>query len=360
MAKNERKNKFLLMRYPLYLLLSSIIFVTSCSANALDYNNYNIYNDEDELALSKRELNNIYNELSFRFGITVDEISDEYLLLSAILKNNNLSIDEQNTILGFTQLIRENPYINKKEAYSSLMKVDYNYISNSDSDVNGKYSFSKERVDIYNEDSQLNTFKHETIHVLFHNKITDKLPKFFAEGMTELLENEYFTSDPYLEEESYPYNVIIVKMLCELTSSDTVLKSFSTGNMDYIYKDISKFSNYSVNDIEKYFSKLDKLFKEIDSDKKIKSSDYSDLIIFFDDLYASKLENDSFDDLQYNYLYTIFNGIFSEKKYIKYFEFLEKFGVSTKIYFNSKYIDEDYSFEPYEGYYSSDIKVKTI
>ena len=90
----------------------------------------------------------------------------------------------------FIDIIKDNPYIDREEAYHSLRNVEvsrkcrhYMY----DKSIQGVYSHELENIGIFEEDKENLILIHEGIHCIFCNEKTNDLPKYFKEGMTELL-----------------------------------------------------------------------------------------------------------------------------------------------------------------------------
>ena len=294
------------------------------------------------LAISPDELNEITLSLENALGITIDEeFKDEYALLYAVLENDCLSEDEKNIFYGFIDIIKDNPYINREEAYHSLRNVDVLYKCRPyyyDKTVQGAYSYERESIGIFEEDENHMILKHEGIHTIFCSEKTAGLPRYFKEGMTELLVNEYFESKPFVELVNYPFEIAGVKILCEVTSPDTVLKAFSLGDMDIIAQDIAAFTG-----------DIDGARKALDSFAKIYLKHYGELeeeliyeeivnecIPLFRGIVTSKYKQEDANRVSYFYNEILLGNIFYDGAYDKYVDDLVEFGSDHKVYFSSK------------------------
>ena len=161
--------------------------------------------------------------------------------------------------------------------------------------------------------------------------------------MTELLNNEYFSDDPFLELSNYPFEVAAVRMLCELTSPDVVLKAYTLGDMKFISEDLAKKCASSIEEADEALNNLDltlQAFKSFDDDEMKKARGYfAEATVYFDKV-ITKI--DKKDDRRVSYFYNIILllDMFSDMPYDDYVDDLVEHGYDEKAYFSSKLKDE--------------------
>lgn len=350
--KEEQENaKFVKTTRIFWGVLTAISALLLCG---LIYMKYIMWNPTDRdlcqdnlfcgssLAISPDELDDITSTLENSLGIKIeDEFKDEYALLYAVLENDCLTEDEKNVFYGFIDIIKDNPYIDREEAYSSLRNVDVLYKCRPyyfDKTVQGAYSHEFESIGIFEKDEDNLILKHEGIHAIFCNDKTANLPKYFKEGMTELLVNEYFESKPFVELSNYPFEIAGVKILCEVTSPDTVLKAFSTGDMDVIAQDMATITG----DIEVARKALDafgkvflKHYGELEEDLTYEEI-VNECIPVFRGIVTAKYKEEDANRVSYFYNEILLGNIFYDGAYDKYVDDLVEFGSDHKAYFSSK------------------------
>ena len=95
--------------------------------------------------------------------------------------------------------------------------------------------FQIDNIYIYSKTDEI-VLEHELIHLLLMNIENRNVPYFLKEGIAELLNIEFFSNNPFLITKCYPFESLSIKMLCEITSPNTVLESYTTGNMNILYK----------------------------------------------------------------------------------------------------------------------------
>lgn len=277
-----------------------------------------------------------------------EEFVDEYLVLNAVRENRHLNKEEKEFFYRYIDLIKDNPYLDKERAYGSLLNFDIlrmNRPETVNDDVTADYVFPDRDIRLFTDDLEKKSLAHEGIHCLFVNEKTSCLPEFFREGMTELLSNEYFSDDPYIELESYPYEICAVRMLCELTSPDTVLKAFSLGDMSYIAEEIGDI----IGDYDTAVLALDALdysfrtFRaEYDGfENPIKGSHLGE---YFEDVFNRCIETKYLDDVaykrrDYSCNYALLMYMFEDDPYMLYFDELHLWS-NDKPYFSSKLKEE--------------------
>ena len=283
--------------------------------------------------------------LEDEFDIELDYENDNSLLLNAIYCNKNLSDNEKSFCIKYLELFDDNPYLDKDRVYHSLLNLD---ISNKnrppyyDKNVEGVYIDDLKSIGIFVDDEDDTVKAHELIHCICAND--GELPRFFSEGMTELLTNEYFTENHFLELDNYSFEVIAVKMLCDATSSDTVLKAFTLGDMSYIYESLA--SSYgTIDDAKKVISILDESFSfrnnEEEGEFKYTVEDITNsLFSYLNGVVFNKYEEGSAERASFFYNEILLLNLFEGKPLTSLMDDLEEYGVLCNVYFSSKLKEE--------------------
>ena len=340
--KNKTTNRRLMF---ITLLLTSILFTLEVKDELLFTDN--IYDRDDNLKVNEDEMDEMISELSLELDKELTKEDIDTLLLYSIFSNNNINELDKKRLYDLMTLINDCNYIDNDKAYRdlSLLKIKYTKRRKGvSSNTLARYLFPENIIEIYDNNLNNDVLFHEIIHCIFNNEKTNKLPKYIIEGVTELLDNEYFSDKPYLETTSYVYELVLIKLLCELVGSDNVMLTYSRGDISYITNELEKNSSKDINYINDLFSKIDILFDDtIEIDKSL----FDELYGLLKEVYKNKEYKGNFDNLNSRYLLDIFNGLSFEDRYFYYFDSLDKLGVSTKIYLNSNAKDKDYTFEVY-------------
>ena len=294
---------------------------------------YNIYNDKN-LKITEEEQDELVKILESESGRSnVDNERD--LILTAVINNPNLDEYEKQTIYSLIDLIEDNPYINKKTAYANLRDLDIiNTTREEDIDENtvGRYLPANNTIEIYEEDVDQNILRHELIHCIFSNSHTFILPRYFNEGVTELLVDEYFTENPFVEDTSYPYEITMIKILCEMVGTDTVLETYSTGDMSIIYNKLTEIMDKeSARD---YLDLINKMFEDYIDEGKVSLDDMSSFLSMTNSYFSLKDGNTFNEAYEYNKELIInMKNDLPENDYIFY---VINNGYYKKAYFSSK------------------------
>lgn len=296
----------------------------------------------NSLSISDEELEKIVDTLENELGICIDEdCKDEYALLNAVYENDCLTDEEKQVFYGFIDIIKDNPYIDRESAYSSLRNVEVSYKCRPymyDRTVLGVYSHQFESIGIFEKDEDQSILKHEGIHAIFCNENTISLPTYFKEGMTELLVNEYFQNKPFIELENYPFEIAAVKMLCEVTSPDIVLKAYSLGNMDIIAEEMATITG-DIEVARNALDMLDKAFLKYHGDLEDDLT-YEEIVNVFIPVFrgivTAKYEESDSNRVSYYYNEILLGNIFYPDAYDSYVDDLVEFGSDHKAYFSSK------------------------
>ena len=339
--KNENRKNFSIFSYLLYM---TSLLIVGYSLMKFDRYNENIKIPEDYNALVNNQTYTdlIVGKLQNEFNIVCEKDKiDELLMLNSIFENNNLDENTKNLFYEFYPIIEDCTYMLRNEAYKSLLKVEVIYKGRDEdisSTVMGDYSYKEEIINIYKDNDEDNkVLTHEGIHCMFSNEVTNNLPRYFQEGMTQLIRNEYFSDDPFCEFEFYAYEVAYVKMLCELLGNNLVLKAFCTGDFSVItnymdkYNDNELSSNEILNIYEDSFYHFEKNTDCQYGYEEQKAASESLYLIYL------KMNHFLYGYREFSYFYNLTNGIFSEnpvtfyKNYIVYNGILEKAYISKKL-----------------------------
>lgn len=349
--QNEQRNLILLQRLPYYLtFLAVATFLINITSKKNPFKN-------SELIMSKAEQDKIIDELEKKLNIHISaEDSENYILLNSIFNNKNLTEQQKLETFNLLPLLADNDYINKESFYNTLQNLEIEYIERPDflkDTVTGTYFFPLHNISIYvaeEDDENDEILNHEKIHSLYTNIKNFTMPHFLCEGMTELLKNEYFSDHPFTELRSYLYETTLVKLICELVGSDTVLESYTTGNVNIIYDKLDSIYG-SPGDSEAIISKIDEILdKYYDFDYSFSKEELKSLIIKLE-RYFIKDKTEKLDGLTpYGYLLydnRIINNAFyyyenllltstCDNRFTEYTNYLDDVGILKKAYFSEE------------------------
>ena len=287
----------------------------------------------------------ILDEIEDYAGI---ETNDNYnlVVLHAIINNNRLDEEEKAYFYQLVDLISENPYIDKKMTYDSLYNLDIVYTGKPneyDDTILALYSENENLIKVFSKREDLNKeiFLHELIHTLFTNEKTINLPKFILEGETELLTNEYLSENPFLEKNTYPFEVAMVKLLCEMVGADEILKTYTTGDIESLYKKLDENSNL---DSRKFIDNVDKVFTAFTEKRIVPAEIYNEMIVYLDNYMNNNYQICSEKIEIYEYYKGILNKIYLDNPYLKYEKYICENGIILKPYY-SKLLKEEYTMQ---------------
>lgn len=361
MRKNELGKKIKAAAKRINLLTSVILFISVKLVNdkyifPYIYDQFladNIvpFNDDNEIIIDENELEEICGIIEKELGVTiVNEEKDEYLLLDAIKKNKNLTSSQKEFCYQYIDLFIDNQYLDKKEVYHSLLNVEVTYTNrpkNVDSRVKGRYDYFSKEIEIYETDENNSYLAHELIHCISCDN--NKLPRFFDEGMTELLSNEYFSKTPFYELTVYPYHTVIIKMLCEATSPDTVLKAYTYGDMNYIIDEMTKYIG-DRKEVENSINVLSTILNDNLYGKTIsytKEEIEKECISKIRRCVNYKVNNENMSGFSYYYNERLFSNIYEKNSYSGLNDDISFMGYDEKAYFSNKLkenIDQKYNY----------------
>ena len=187
------------------------------------------------------------------------------------------------------------------------------------------------------DDKNYNTLIHELIHCIFSNKKTASLPTYFKEGVTELLLSEYFTDNPYIETNSYPYEIAMVKILCEMVGSNTVLEAYTTGNMNLIQDKLT--NHFEEHEDKNYLKNIELMFNEYAENGNVSFEKMSYFLECSNNYFKNNFNNS--DTFAYEYNKEMIILMIKEKPTVEYMLYVMENGYYVKPYFNKKLKEQD-------------------
>jgi hypothetical protein len=254
-------------------------------------------------------------------------------------------------------MLNDNKYLDKQSAYNDLKNLDIIYTEKDSSysdTTTGVYFINKDLIEIFSDNDKQETLIHELVHCIYSNSSTKYLPDYFSEGMAELLTNEYFTTTPFVEEKSYPFEITITKTLCEMVGSDKVLEAYSTGKMSIIEKELEETMN--KDDTKEFLNNLNTMFKEYSKNNTIKNN-YSQVFNYMDSFFSKKYQDNTEKLEVYIYNKGIIQLLSNSDPGTAYLYYLLNNGFYIKPYF-SENLKEKYS-DHYFTSYSEASSLKT-
>ncbi len=286
-------------------------------------------------------------ELSNRIGITIDpEIDDNLLIVYYGLTNDNLTNEEKEGFLYLIDLLRDNPYIdiNTASKYIANLDVEYPIKINERKIVQARYLYSLNKIRMYQDSLKSDEiYIHELIHAIFNHGRALDLPEVIVEGVTDLLVNEYTKYNWQDELESYVFETVMIKVLCEMTSSDTILKTYTLGEMQYITDDLKEYMSDET--VEKYIKLMTDIFDNIYFRNKVSQEELDELLSLTDNYMNDKYPNDEIVLERYNYYRGILDKMSSDELYLEAQEYIKHHESPSYPYFSSqlknKYIEEN-------------------
>lgn len=315
-----------------YFIIMMMIYaaLTHCSNEDINLNR----DKSNELAGSSIE--SMLEEVEQVTGIDTSN-NDNLVIIHAAINNSNLSDEEKTIIYSFVDIINDNPYIDRNSAYNSIGNVDIFYVPRPDGTsetIMGDFSFNQDIINIYTENDSLKreTQIHELLHCLFTNYRNLNIPAFLAEGVTEILVNEYFTTNPFVEDSSYPYEVTLTKILCEMVGSDKVLEAYTTGNMNVIKDELREYEG--TGDANTFINAADRVLERLESGREIDPETYNYMMDYMD-VYFNNRYSDNNEKMElYSYYRGIMTQIPSEDRYTEYWNYIFNNGYYERPYFS--------------------------
>ena len=330
--KSLKKNaKIFILAYMTTTLLSIILVKL---IDLYVYRN-NIYYHE-ELRGSDEEINDLEENLSLEVGVPITR-DDNALVLNAVLENENLTDEEKNIIYGYVDLLNDNPHLNKDIAYENLRGLEIEYDENADygKGVMGVYMGGFDnKIEIIEDNAENSTISHEIIHCIYGDKNFKKNPKFFNEGMTELLTNEYFSDDPFTETTSYLYEIHMVKILCEIVGEDKVLEAYSKEDIGIVEKELTKKTQLS--NPKELLQSMENISNAIQEGTKVSEEDINNVELLLSTYFENNVDKNSIEYEMYLYNSELMKLALDKHPQVSYvYDEISK-GIYTKVYFSKK------------------------
>lgn len=326
----KEKSRIFIFNTILWISSATLIGVSINNIDRYTKDTYNIYSGR-KLTISKKDQENIIKNIEKKYNIKIKEKQKSSILFfDSIERNKKLTPDEKANFYGLADLIEDNPYIDKESAYTNLLNLDIKHKKNlKEKGLAGYWDGN----DIYIEDTnpywEQHVFFHEAIHAIHNNSAFG--PKFIYEGMTELLASEYLNK-PNMTYDEY---INLVKMLCEIVGSDTVLKAYSTNDMTCIYNEMAKIGGKPT-DAQELIYNIDYYLENITNEKlsnkqkeKLTGELYTLRKYYLKKNNEGYKEIDEANDLFDNYYMSLMRNIEGNYSYV--------YPRENKVYFNSEY-----------------------
>ena len=351
----KKKLKALKKNAKMFILfyMSSAV-ITILLIKLFDVYNYrnNIYY-HDELRLSDDELDDLEKELSSEVGVTITR-DDNALVLNAAVENENLTDEEKEIIYNYVDLLNDNPYLDKDAAYDNLRNLEIEYDEDADygEDVMGVYMGGfDDKIEIIKDDSERGTISHELVHCIYGDKNFKKNPKFFNEGRTELLTNEYFSSNPFVETTSYLYEIHMVKILCEIVGEDKVLEAYSKEDIGIVERELTKKTQLS--NPEELIESMSNISDAIQAGTKVSEEDVNNVQVLLSTYFENNVDEDSIEYEMYLYNSEMMQLALDKHPQVSYLYNEVSKGIYTKVYFSKK-LKEKYPNPVHINYFSDE------
>ena len=330
---NNKKNNHRVFQFgkkAIKISLATICLYYGISKAPELLSNENIYFNNN-LIINDQQSEELYSLLEEKTGEDA-RYNDRALILTAVLNNDNLNEEEKQKVYRLLELIEDNPYINKKEAYSALKDLDIIYTSKDDNypeSVMGIYTKNDNLIKIFDQGENNEVLMHELIHCLYTNYHTSILPDYFIEGTTELLADEYFSSNPFVEDKSYTFEITMIRMLAEMTSPDSVLEAYSTGNINVIKDTLASYS--SEEEATSFLDNVEEVFASFAKNGKVSKKEKEKIMNFVDKHYISKGINEE----GLSYYNGLINLMDNDSPAVSYVLYVSEEGYYVKPYFSS-------------------------
>lgn len=299
----------------------------------------NIFSD-NELVLSEDEADDLLDELEEEIGTDIPSSAEEdYLLLTAIMNNEDISDEDKKIFYSLIYIILDNPYLNKEEVYDKWSYLKIYYPDETKGNIGGEYHAMANYINFYTDLELVK--RHEGIHSMTSNiKSIRHYSRSIVEGVTQLLNLEYYSEYPFIDDTSnYGYEIAYVKMLCDIIGSDKVLEAYSTHDFALIAKSLAEI-NGTYEEAKKVMTILEdslEKFHEIGEIGYLAPSytmeEIEDALDRLD-LYIqnSGANQDTMNSYWYNR--NLFINMYKYDAYNEYYNFFVENGVLEKAYFS--------------------------
>ncbi len=256
---NKTKTKIRKLIFKTALLLNLISSILSVSNKANEYKG-KLYESQIEICnpLDDENIENL-----------TDEDIKSYIN-EAIDNNQNISNMDKNIIKTIDKYAMDSDYIDYEELYIDLntLKIyDFDeYIIDGNITVGASYNKPNNLIKMYYNESlsRKTSIQHELIHSTGSFE-----SNFLNEGMTAILQREYYENNENVE--GYTRNVNAIRLLCELIGPDIVLEAFNTENDDLLYNELAKIYgdyDYAKNAVNK-LDEIEKYVKYCDNESMV-------------------------------------------------------------------------------------------
>lgn len=317
--------------------------IALCMAlSACGKNQDNIF-DENELIITDDEIKEINDSLEEELGMTISEDDDKYLILSSVMKNDNLTDEEKKMFYNLFYVIEDNDkYLNKEELYENWIDIDIKYPDkNEDESLSGMYNPGDNYISIFSNSDE-KTKNHEGIHSIFSYSSKAKCySRALCEGVTELINREYCCSEPFVADNTYIYEMAYVKMLYEIVGKDKVLEAYLENDLTIISKAMSE--NYGTE--EDALNVLYVLEDSLDRHIEMEAGGSVTLNYTLEEIKSAFIKLDEYyinnsKDLEnveaYAYNRALFVNLYTGRAYEGYLDFVEQNGLLEKVYLSSE------------------------
>lgn len=319
-------------------LVANIMLYTSIYSSVFLLGDYKLStkNLENETRIETLQNEDDYlKELAINTSLSPYE-KDNQVVFHAVLKNEKLDDNEKELLYNLSDVVSDNPYIDKVAVYNRLKDLDIEYVERPESyndSVYAIYYYKDNKVYVFNNEENVNLkiALHELIHSIFTNENTIKLPKYIIEGTTQLLTDEYFSSTPFVEKNTYPYEMTMVKILCEMVGSEKVLEAYTTGNMNVILDELSKVQPKEISN--EFLNDVNIMFNNFSDNIHIPEATYNSISEYMDKYFSYKYEDNKYMTRVYNYYKNGLNLMTSKNPYDDYSCYLIDNGYYKKSYF---------------------------
>lgn len=305
----------------------------------------NIY-DDNELTITADDIAMINEELEEELNMTIDSNDESYLILSAIMNNDNLTKEEKELFYNLFYVVEDNDkYINKEELYKNWINIDIKYPNKKiNESLCGIYYINENCIKIY--DNKESTKNHEGIHSVFtYSPDVKYYSRSISEGVPELINKEYCSDDPFVADDTYIYEMVYVKMLCDIVGKDKVLEAFAKKDLTVVSKAMAKCGGSeedALNVLLVLEDTLDKLNEMENGGSVVLSYSFDEIglaLSKLDDYYIINMKDlSTFDSYVYNR--DLFGIMFYGKGQEGYLDFIKQNGVLEKAYLSSELMNE--------------------